>query len=70
MAENYMLEVKKRPWWQWLLGALWLVVEIFLLQNSLASSGELEPLAATIFWVTFFVFLAIGLAVYFLRRNN
>jgi hypothetical protein len=70
MTEKYMLEVQKRSWYEWVLWALWFVVEIFVLQNALSSGGELEPRAATIFWVTFFVLLVGGGVVWFLRRDK
>jgi hypothetical protein len=70
MSDNMVIEVKKRPWYEWLLWALWFIAEIFILQNALASSGELEPRAATIFWVMFFVLLIAGGVVWFMRRNK
>ena len=70
MAENYTIEVKKRPWYEWLLWAIWILVEIFLLQSALASGRELEPRAATIFWIAFFVLLLGGGVVWYLRRDK
>jgi len=70
MSENISIQLKKRSWYEWLLWALWFVLELFILQNALASGQELEPRAATIFWVTFFVLLVIGGVVWFLRRDK
>ena len=65
--ETFTIEVSKRPWYEWLLWGIWLFAEIFLLQNAIASGGEIEPRAATIFWVSFVVLL-IGGGVATLRR--
>jgi hypothetical protein len=70
MAENSTIEEKKRPWYEWVLWAIWLLAVIFLLQNAVASGQELEPRAAIIFWVTFFVFLLAGGVVWYLRRGK
>ena len=70
MAENSTIEVKKRPWYEWVLWAIWFLAVIFLLQNAVASGQELEPRAATIFWVTFFVLLLAGGVVWYLRRGK
>ena len=71
MAKNaYTLEIQKRPWWEWLIAAVWAIVEIFTFQNAVAASGELEPRAAAIFWVTFFVLLVAGVVVWYLRRGK
>ena len=65
---NMKIEIARRPWYEWLLWAVWLFVEIALLQNALASSVELEPRAATIFWITFAVLLLVGVIVWITRR--
>ena len=70
MSEKYTIEVKKRPWWEWALWAVWFVLEILIFQNAVASGAELEPRAATIFWVVFFVFLIAGGVVWYLRRDS
>jgi hypothetical protein len=57
-----------RPWYEWIVWALWLVFEVFLMQNAVASGQELEPRAATIFWIIFAVVLAGGAIVWFARR--
>jgi hypothetical protein len=70
MSDKYMIEIKKRPWYEWLLWAIWLFAEIFFLQNAIASRAELEPRATTLFWVTFFVLLIVAGVVWFMRRSK
>lgn len=70
MSENYTLQLKKRPWYEWTLWALWFIAELFILQNAISSSTELEPRAGTIFWVTFFVLLVVAGAIWFMRRSK
>ncbi len=70
MDDKYTIEIKKRAWYEWLLWGIWLVVEAFILQNAIASSAELEPRAATIFWITFIVLLVGAAVVWFMRRSN
>lgn len=70
MSDKYVIQIKKRSWKEWLAWAVWLLVEIFILQNAVASSAELEPRAAAIFWVTFFVLLIAGVIVWFMRRSK
>ncbi|KAA3647342.1 MAG: hypothetical protein DWQ07_07525 [Chloroflexi bacterium] len=70
MSEKYTIEVKKRPWYEWLLWALWLLVSLFTLQNAVASGTELEPRAATIFWIVFVILVLGGGIVWYIRRDN
>jgi hypothetical protein len=70
MSDKYTISVKKRPLTEWILWALWLILEIFVVQNAIASGQELEPRAAAIFWVTFVVLLLAGAVVWFVRRNK
>jgi len=71
MAKNtYKLEIQKRTWWEWLIAAVWLIAEVYIYQNAVAAGGELEPRAASIFWVTFFVLLVGGVVVWYLRRDK
>jgi len=70
MSEKYVIEIKKRAWYEWVLWAIWFLAEIFVLQNAIASGGELEPRAATLFWVIFFVLLVAGGVVWYLRRDK
>jgi hypothetical protein len=68
MTTKFSIEIKKRAWYEWLLWAIWLLAEIFVVQNALASGQEYEPRAATIFWITFVVLLIGGATVWFMRR--
>lgn len=68
--ETFSIEIKRRPWYEWALWVLWAVIELFVLQNALASSGELEPRAASIFWIVFVVLLIAGGVVAYMRRSK
>lgn len=68
MVDQITIKITKRRWYEWLLWALWLFLEIFLLQNAIASGQELEPRAAVIFWASFVVLLLVGVIVWYLRR--
>ena len=70
IPQTISITIAKRPWYEWLLWALWVVAEVFIAQNAIASSQELEPQAALIFWVTFAVLLVGGAIVWFVRRNR
>lgn len=70
MSDKYVIEVKKRPWYEWLLWAVWLFAEVFILQNAIVSKVELEPRAAMLFWISFLVLLVAGVIVWFMRRNK
>jgi hypothetical protein len=69
MSEKFVIEIKKRRWYEWLLWAIWLLVEVFVLQCAIASIGELEPRATIIFWSVFGV-LFIGAAVIWAMRRS
>jgi hypothetical protein len=62
------INLKQRPIVEWLLWLVWLAVEIFILQNALASGTELQPTAVVIFWVIFFVLLIAGAVVWVIRK--
>lgn len=70
MSDKYMIEIKKRPWYEWLLWAIWLLTEVSILQMAVSSSAELEPRAGTIFWISFFVLLVVGGVIWFMRRSK
>jgi hypothetical protein len=65
---TFKIEIARRAWYEWVLWALWFLAEIFFLQNALSSGQELEPRAATIFWVVFGILLLAGAIVWFSRR--
>ena len=64
-ADHVTLMVRKRRWWVWLLVALWLVVEVVLVQTAIASSWEHEPRAAAISWTMAAVLAAVGLRLWY-----
>ena len=66
--KTFSIQIMKRPWYEWALWVVWLAVELFVLQNAMASGAELEPRAASIFWMTFVVLLLGGGIVWFVRR--
>lgn len=70
MSERITIEIRKRVWYAWLLWALWLAAEIFMLQNAIASGQEHEPRAAMIFWIIFVALFLAGGLVWYLRRNR
>lgn len=71
MDENVMkLQIRRRPWWMWLLAALWLVIEVFMLQSAIGSGVEHEPQAALILWVLFAVIGVGGAFVWVLRGRS
>lgn len=70
MTDNIEIQVKKRPWFEWLLWGIWALALFFAFQNALASGQELEPRAAVIFWVIFAVLLIGGIVVWFMRRGK
>jgi len=70
MAEKYAIEVKKRPFYEWLLWIIWIVGLVFIFQNAWASMGELESRAAGILWVSFAVWLLAGVVIWFTRRGK
>lgn len=70
MRDNISIQIKKRPWYEWLLWAIWAFILVFIFQNAVASGAEIESRAATIFWVSFVVWLLAGGVVWFTRRNS
>jgi len=70
MSDKYVIEIKKRPWYEWILWAVWLFLLIFIYQNAVTSGHELEPRAAAIFWVSFVVLALGGGVVWFVRRDK
>jgi hypothetical protein len=70
MSEKQLTGAKKRPFYEWLLGIVWIIGLFLILQNAWASGLELEPRAAGILWVTFFVWLLGGIVIWFTRRNK
>lgn len=67
--EEYIL-IERRPWYQWVLWGFWVFLEIIFFQAAVASSKELEPRAAIVFWLLFGVFLLGGITVWIIRRER
>ncbi len=71
MSDKHIeLKIKKRPWYEWIVWVIWAFGLVFILQNAITSGAELEPRAATIFWVTFVVWAMAGAVVWFIRRDK
>jgi len=68
--QHFTIKIAKRAWYEWALWAIWALGLLFILQNALTSGAELEPRAATIFWITFAVWLLGGVIVWFIRSNK
>ena len=66
----HIFKIVRRPWYEWVLTALWLFAEIIFLQAAIASRGELEPRAAMVYWLVFAVLLLSGLVYWIVRRNR
>ena len=62
--------VRKRRWYEWLAVLVWLAMLVFLVQNALGSMAELEPRAATIFWISAGVVLLAGIVIGFVRSKR
>lgn len=70
MSDKYVIEIKKRPFYEWILWLIWLFGLVALYQNAWASGVELEPRAAGILWVMFALWLIGGVVVWFIRRSR
>jgi len=70
MTEKTSNNSRIRPLIEWVGWAFWLFLAVFLLQNAVASGQELEPRAATIFWVSLVVWLLAGAVVWFIRSRR
>lgn len=70
MTEKYTIEIRKRPWYEWVLWVIWALGAIWILQNALGSGAELEARAAMIFWVTLVIWVLAGVVVWFTRRGK
>lgn len=70
MTEKTSNNSRIRSLIEWVGWAFWLFLAVFLLQNAVASGQELEPRAATIFWVSLVVWLLGGAVVWFIRSRR
>lgn len=57
----------QRPWYEWIGWAVWLVISIVFLQSAIASRTEVEPRAALLSWIIFFVLLAFAGVIWGVR---
>ncbi len=64
------IEIRKRPWYVYVIGLLWIGLIGFLAQNAAASAQELEPRAAMVFWISAAVVLLAGVVIAFLRGRK
>jgi len=60
----WILKIRKRPFYIWILRVLWVVWLVFWLEVALGSKAELEPRAFVISMVVFLISLCAGLALW------
>lgn len=70
VSKQEFIQIRKRPWYVYVIGVLWIALIGFLAQNAIASAQELEPRAATVFWVSAAVVLLAGVVIAFLRSRK
>jgi hypothetical protein len=70
MANTHEIQIVKRPWYEWLIWGIWFVALVFIAQNAITSSQELEPTAAMLFWMMFGVLFIGGAIIWFIRRSR
>ncbi len=70
VSKHDYIEIRKRPWYVYVIGVLWVALIGFLAQNAIASAQELEPRAAMVFWVSAAVVLLAGVVIAFLRSRK
>ncbi len=66
----YLFKITRRPWYEWVITAIWVFAEIIFLQAAITSRAELEPRAAMVYWLVFIVLLLSGLVYWIIRRNR
>ena len=57
----YALRIRKRCWYSWVIIIVWVVLLLFFLETAWDSQRELEPRAALISWIIFFILLGAGI---------
>jgi hypothetical protein len=68
---NYhIIKIYRRSKLEWTTWIIWVLINVFLLQNAKASVEEYHPRAGIIFAALFFLVLLAGFIAYFLRREN
>ena len=69
-SEQPGFQLRKFPWYGWIAAVVWVLVIGFLAQNAIGSAAELEPRAATIFWVSAFVVFLAGIVIAVVRGRR
>lgn len=64
------LRIRKRPWYVWLLRAIWVLWLLFWLEFAIGSKQEIEPQAFSIAVRVLIVSLLLGLGLYFWRLRE
>jgi len=68
--DTFVITIRKRPWWFWVLAGLWMLVEALFLQTALASPREGEYRAAGISWIVVTALAAAGDLAWFLQDRS
>ena len=69
-TDTFTITIRKRPWWLWILAALWALLEVLFVQTALASARESEYRAAAISWIVVAVLAAAGVLVWILQERS
>ncbi len=64
------LQIRKRPWYVWLLRAMWVLWIVFWLEFAIGSKQELEPQAFATAVKVLIVSVLLGLGLYFWRLRE
>jgi len=64
------LQIRKRPWYVWVLRAIWWLWMLFWLEFAIGSKQELEPQAFSIAVRVLIVSLLLGLGLYFWKLRE
>jgi len=66
---NYMiLRIRKRPWYIWFLGIIWIFWLLFWIENTFGAWKEIEYRAFSISLTVSIISLIIGLGAWFWER--
>ena len=68
--DHLTLRVRKRPWYVWLLRAVWVVWILAWLEFAIGSKQEIEPQAFSIAVKVLIVSVLLGLGLYFWRLRE
>jgi hypothetical protein len=64
------LHIRKRPWYVWLLRAVWVVWILAWLEFAIGSKQEIEPQAFSVAVKVLIVSVLLGLGLYFWRLRE